>query len=103
MLSREHLYRRGVRHYLQPRMGTMGAALNFGTRVPGNLGGKEKQSTPLVRPLVFIFDFRPESPIGPAARDEAAGWSPVRSTTVTHGPAIQITSILGLERPSTPP
>ena len=35
----EHLYRRGVRHYSQPRVGTMGAALNFGTRVPGNLGG----------------------------------------------------------------
>ena len=26
-------------HYLQPRVGTMGAALNFGTRVPGNFGG----------------------------------------------------------------
>ena len=36
-------FRGGVRHYLQPRVGTMGAALNFGTRVPGNLGGNEKK------------------------------------------------------------
>ena len=50
----------------------------------------------------FIFDFRPEKTMGPIGRATGQGRRTVAgrdcNAAVTHGPATQITGILGLKR-----